>query len=1611
MLPVAEALIVNNVIEQAVCGKSLSTIRSINSCAWQCDSSHIYLAIWIKLINFVSLCSLSDVSKLDATALWDFLKCRIQSEREWLQEMHRRHVSKDLRICTANITAWSSGYAAMQDGTFVGTDIVLVQEHRILLPERRSAAVSHVTKLGWRAHLSLAHATANSSSGGVGILFAPWISATVLETPSQWHWLAVYSVCVGGMAAWNLGVFYGSQDIEENFSRVCDAVHLLQAAGQPWIIGGDFNIEASEFEARRRCRQWHFKVFCTSENDKTCFAKSSGTRLDYFIGSYIFEGLITEVRTFDSGLATHRPVCLRMPQFVSTRMVEVVCISKGVRGTPVFGPLPEPIALAEVARLEVEMECFLNKFNRCEGRMAQAADIDKLWASWLEVITRWFEGAFGPHGGFAHGNTVRQVPLRDALMPREDHRSELWSKWRSVTQVVRRMREMVVATEGQEQNQSVVEKAVNKFRVALCNLPVRHVGLLVTTTAGFPNDLVVKWANENLVDLTGRASKLKDKLEKESKKVWKQYVKDHMERGTSAGFKLAKARVDITYAMFKGSNAAQDQISGEEQAWEALWTRDSDLSVLADLARRAPLVKRRTAAEIVSACKQFKLQTSTVDGVHPRMLKHAEGYVVEGFAKMFACFDQGGRWPSLESFVPIRLIPKVSGGLRPIALYRSWFRVYAATLRDDVRGWANQVPDWGINMRPGRRVGDSTYRLQIREDLKMDGRTGSSAEVLADVSKAYEGVDRRILLKLAVQYRYPLHVLFTSVTSYAWPRRLVYDKMVSKCIWPTTGVLAGAMAAPFEMMLYTLPMLEEIRNVPFRIDVTLHVDDLNVTVHGETSVIAAERLSHVTFVAMQALEKAKLKAEKKKMYYITSDCATDLEVEKSTAKIFGGTVVPQVRRLGLGHALGNRQRSDQGKTRFRKAFQQVKRILWLQKMVVFAGTRVMQQGVLTGVLFGIEHFVLPDPVWTSLQRSVVRICIGHRIPAVKTCILMLCLKVEHDPLGRAVMDIICRWAREIWQRFRNVGLTEDHFNAKEIRQISVELGGSMGENGPVGALRWAAGKIGWSLTSLTEWRRPNGLLVDPTYASPAAIRQVLIEDWAKVQWTQADEHMQVATDPWLLRKVLWQASGLQRTRLCQWLAGHLPTATWVNSHKDNCEENFGWCLCGQPDDTQHRFAGCFVWDNEHGGSGEGGFGCEAETAAALAPVAWPGVHPVHEEITCHINGQLVSFNDFWWAGHEPVFVDGSAILVGTPSAAAGAAGYQVSHNSEGLCEVRTMRCSIPAGFVATAVLAEHFAMNMAAQRAPSGGMQLVTDCAAVVTASKQPERRLLMDPRRVHAAFWDALDNLRGVAWMKAHIDEAEADRRGLPKEWVLGNMWADHIANKARSRVLEHVGDDDEVDHTAFLTGLRARIKEVLLTFERLARGHFANLEGMKRNIGLTLEGHRWITWHGKGFFCLKCGSRASGMRTVRKALPCYDMTRSLHEVHGTHKLRCFEMEDGSTVLACTVCWYYMSSRHVRLRGLCEGKPAGDGHRLLKGWHPKKRVAVLGSWKVPTSTGLRRFGAGIGTLKVGRKQLRKIWRDLPRWCRHVRLGPVANSARAEPPRGRGSAEPRFNRC
>ena len=63
----------------------------------------------------------------------------------------------------------------------------------------------------------------------------------------------IYSITIGGLPEWYLGTFYGSQDIEENLEHTSKHVRWLTRRGKPWLVGGDWNVEAEEMEARKRC--------------------------------------------------------------------------------------------------------------------------------------------------------------------------------------------------------------------------------------------------------------------------------------------------------------------------------------------------------------------------------------------------------------------------------------------------------------------------------------------------------------------------------------------------------------------------------------------------------------------------------------------------------------------------------------------------------------------------------------------------------------------------------------------------------------------------------------------------------------------------------------------------------------------------------------------------------------------------------------------------------------------------------------------------------------------------------------------------------------------------------------------------------------------------------------------------------------------------------------------------------------------------------------------------------------------------------------------------------------------------------------------------------------
>ncbi len=140
--------------------------------------------------------------------------------------------------------------------------------------------------------------------------------------------------------------------------------------------------------------------------------------------------------------------------------------------------------------------------------------------------------------------------------------------------------------------------------------------------------------------------------------------------------------------------------------------------------------------------------------------------------------------------MPIRLLPNAQGGLRPIALFRSWFRLSAACQRESQKSGCQG---------PGYRHEHDTRRI-------------------SDI-----------------------------------------------------GILAGAMAAPYDMLVFSIDRLAEIREMlPSDTEMTLHVDDLNLTVSARAQEEAFLRPEQATMAVCQVFERDRLQVEKKKLFFVIS---------------------------------------------------------------------------------------------------------------------------------------------------------------------------------------------------------------------------------------------------------------------------------------------------------------------------------------------------------------------------------------------------------------------------------------------------------------------------------------------------------------------------------------------------------------------------------------------------------------------------------------------------------------------------------------------------------------------------------------------------------------------
>ena len=77
------------------------------------------------------------------------------------------------------------------------------------------------------------------------------------------------------------------------------------------------------------------------------------------------------------------------------------------------------------------------------------------------------------------------------------------------------------------------------------------------------------------------------------------------------------------------------------------------------------------------------------------------------------------------------------------------------------KAYAGQAEQWlrshtpvYLNTARGRRVGDCMWRQQVRAAMQHDSG-GAAVEIAVDIAKAFENVDRRLLVREAQAMGYP----------------------------------------------------------------------------------------------------------------------------------------------------------------------------------------------------------------------------------------------------------------------------------------------------------------------------------------------------------------------------------------------------------------------------------------------------------------------------------------------------------------------------------------------------------------------------------------------------------------------------------------------------------------------------------------------------------------------------------------------------------------------------------------------------------------------------------------------------------------------------------------
>ena len=1415
----------------------------------------------------------------------------------------------------------------------------------------------------------------------------------ILEAPGYGELFvtSVYLITGQGMSA-------------DNLKMLAAAGARAELAGIPWICAGHFQATPAELAATEYANQASATIVQAATERGTCRNATGGWRtIDFYIlQDALARGVAVVEADHSRSPNPHVPVALRFhPRLTSTQALAFRKPAPLPHRAP-FGPRPKP---PDWTRSMQAAQCALQSSRNGAPHITQQ-QVDSAYKVFANTAEAEIGGVTDTEikypGQRARKPQLHWVPvLRETVV--QDRGGPEARKAEQLKWIATHLRDATAdCLQGQpgpagaeaaaelakEQQWEANAAEVVQSWLKRCRKLVKCRGDIDEA------DAAALEADE--AELEADVLHAVSTAQAESRAGWHQWQTDALEAGAAAAHRYIKepaAWKPQTTLRTDGTITADPCLLLEKQAeeWHSEWQAAPQEPVPGELLWWASLDSQANKAEalgcvepdaIRTASKRFRETTATsIDGLHVRHFSLLCDTGLRVLSVLFLAMEASGKIPAQVRALLVILLPKPTGGTRPIDLFPAVMRLWGRCRRSVAEAWESAHDRDYIAAGRDRSATDATWRAAARAESSV-GTEEAAATSLFDMVRFFERIRFEWLFERAERHGFDLRILRICLAMYMSPRFISGANRVVKAVSARRGVAAGCIFALTCVRIYILTCADDfvLRHPLVSLDV--YVDDWALDATGPEEQVY-DALSDAAGDLIHVVVKDELNSEVSRPKAATVASSPTLAKRlRSKLGPFGGAERNVAVRLGIDFAAGRKRAAWKGRsTRAKRLARAQKRVTRASFFTTVAGMRARKlftAGIKPLAGYGSEVSGMSDSQLDVLTRMEARFLTPRARGRSLTALLLL---RASSSLGLAATALV-RWAREVWEAAtypRPRGFTLPQCRQRWEASLAAEPESRLtwySVRGPMGAARLEAARLGWQFTGPFSIQTDKGITLLLTQTSPRLIAQAataayerkleakLAASWTKPDTTLAPEceraqwtkQARLAAEP--IRRFLRSTKHTPNAKAT--VATAACNGFWPRARLARCRKISELCdKCGTaPDTIHHRLWKCPAVDEERKASSTQALRIAAEVAGEHSLLfnrgwmwhpsdAWPepadALQARFEQFTTadreDVAVELADARE--WSLQGLVHQDGSCsphIL--SELARASWAAVQVDERGHPTARVSGV---VPRELPQTAPVSEWCAYAAVCElaSAPTTGHQ---DCLAVTKELQKPLVQQLRHSN-MHAGMvretlrYEGTKHIEAVLKVKAHTNIEQVQHDELLLRHHLGNSAADEAAKGALARhpaphylVERRVGADLKFVKGVFrvmvaLLPLWAKVPKAEINAAEKVPTPFAGPRATADKAAVTAEGaaiHKHLA-----------DTLGTALRPSLLRILCRPQQHRL-AIAITH---------GEPVLFCEVCGAWAESTPKKLAAKCKLPRTVSSETALRtiiaGWTPHKAAGA----------------------------------------------------------------------